>query len=613
MHNVVSINTNSNEFRSNKIKPNLKFIQLFINNENIYKVTVNSTCKLKGDNIDFYIEYRELTSKPGSAKVFDDGVVFFMKANQEVRLQEVISIKPSIYSNGYVVFDDYKNAILNCQVLLGNYIDGDRNINNDVNDDIKSNNVESSYSLPLLKPQQIEEILSKPVKSLIHMNSFILAEETNRVKKNSLRKLLNINDKLIPSEPPVNQIQEAFKHFLSKDYKYFDSKRKAKALSFSILNERDYSAIHSRSCFSEFTSILYEYPSKVIGYNLLFAMMLYWNDTFTQNKLIKFSKKYFEYNNFNTNSFLFKPAKFIFDPAELEELIHNFCLSEAYLDSYFNDRGLKQSIINTSFFTSVIKRIVIVLISDLNNKNPEIDKLKSICQLYENGYFSKSLQILFISRIIITTNKENLPSEEIRHFALNNIGDVDHPNWRLSNGLSKNEVSIISGARSILESWMTELFLERFWTLIEDKMRRKFWKKYSSKMSNVKIILDDVLYNRLDEQIKNKPYLSRIYCGSSGAVLIFEINERMFVEFGGYAAGPLQVYRNNNVITEIQKSLNDSVRSKRYPKRYYTNHLKRFTTFENLMDRGTIIRDNGRFAHQGNWYSRLTKWMNKYA
>ena len=203
-------------------------------------------------------------------------------------------------------------------------------------------------------------------------------------------------------------------------------------------------------------------------------------------------------------------------------------------------------------------------------------------------------------------------NQDIRKYALDKIGDVDHQNWRLSSGLSNNEVATIQSAKQILEGWMTDLFLDRFWTLIEDKKRRTFWKKYSKLMSNVKIILDKSLYAELDDQMKVSPYLSRIYSGTQGAVLIFEINSRLFVEFGGYAAGPLQVYKDQDDIQKLIGSLSYSSYSKSYPVTFGTSKLKKFGGYQNLMKGQVINRDSGRFAHLGHWQSKLKLWMNTY-
>jgi hypothetical protein len=443
--------------------------------------------------------------------------------------------------------------------------------------------------------------------------SFQLKEETLRVKKKSLRSIKLINEKLVPSKPAIDQINLALDHFRRSDFEYFDSKRKARALCCLLLYPKLYALIQSKKEFNKFISILTQYPSKSVAYHLLLAVMMFWKQEFTQKRLVKFCKSYLVSNSYNQESNQFKISKYVFDKNGIELLVDRYTNKDEDLLTYLNEIGLRQTAIKSQFFEVVVKQIATVLITNLTRDNNDLTRIQNICNLSNDGYISKPIEILIISRIISRIDKQKMYNQDIRKYALDKIGDVDHQNWRLSSGLSNNEVATIQSAKQILEGWMTDLFLDRFWRLIEDEYRRRFWKRYSKLMSNVKIILDKGLYAELDDNIKVNPYLNRIYSGKKGAVLVFEINSRLFVEFGGYAAGPLQVYKNRDDIQEIIDSLSNSCYSKSFPVTYYTPHLKGFSAeSDNLMYGHTILRDYGRFPHHGQWHSKLKLWMNTY-
>ena len=443
--------------------------------------------------------------------------------------------------------------------------------------------------------------------------SFELKEETIRIGKISLKTIQSINDKLVPSGAPINQVEEALKHFQESDFDYFDSKRKSRALCCVILYPDLFDTIQSRISFSKFTTIITNYPSKSIAYHLLLAVMLYWKQSFTQKTLFDLCKNYFISNNYNQASNQFKISKYVFDPNGIKLLVDRHTQYKGDLFSYLSEIGMRQTAIKSEYFEAVIKQISSILILGLSKNNDNIEPILNICNLQNSGYISKPTQILFISRIIHKVENEKMLNVEIRHYVLENIGDVDDQNWSLSSGLSKNELATISNAKDILEGWMTELFLDRFWKVIDDQRRRKFWKKYSRRMTNIQIIIDDNLYKKLDDTLKKEPYINRLYRGNNEALLIFEIKNKLYIEFGGYGGGSLQVYplhndsANNFILMKQSKLVN------LFPKTFNTKLWIGYKKEQNLMEQLNIVREYGRFAHRGNWEDRLTKWMDKYA
>lgn len=443
--------------------------------------------------------------------------------------------------------------------------------------------------------------------------SFELKEETIRIGKVSLKIIQLIDDKLVPQSPPIDQVKEVLKHFQESDFDYFDSKRKARALCCVILYPVLFSKIQSRRSFSKFTAIITQYPSKSIAYHLLLAVMLNWKQTFTQKKLLNLCKSYFISNNYNQDSNQFKISKYVFQSNGTELLVDSYIKFNEDLFSFLNEIGMRQTAIKSEYFEVVIKQISSILISRLSRSNNDLEKIISICNLQNDGYITKPLQVLFISRVILKVEKEQMFNYDVRHYALENIGDVDNQNWRLSTGLSNNELETINKAKNVLEGWMTELFLERFWKVIDDPRRRMFWKKYSNRMSNIKIIIDDDLYEKLDDTLKRKPYINRLYRGNTEALLIFEINNKLFIEFGGYGGGSLQVYPLHDDSADNFILMKQSKRVNKNSKPFNTKLWVGYRIDQNLMNYLNVVREYGRFAHRGNWENRLTKWMNKYA
>jgi len=442
--------------------------------------------------------------------------------------------------------------------------------------------------------------------------TFKLSEETIRIGREAERKVLSITHSLLPKELPKNKVEEAVIQFKNSNYSYFDSKRKARALSCLLLNPELISCIQSDKNLSQFESIIKKHPSKNIGYYLLLAVLQRWNKQFTKLSLIKLTQSYLEINNYNLDSNLFKISKYIFDPVGEKKVADHFSESNGEILDFLKFIGLPITAMKSEYTEAIIKRISKTLLYELNTSNNNINPIIDLCLLHKDSYISKDVQVLLISQLINKVKKERMFTEDVRTFALENIGDVSHHHWRLSNGLSSLEITAISSAKNILQGWMTDLFLDKFWKLIDDPQRRMFWKRYSSKMSDVKIILDAELYRKLDDTVKVTPYLNRIHLGSKDAVLIFEINSKLFVEFGGYAAGPLQVYKDRTTINSIIKSLTTSSFAQRAPYTYSIKSLKRFTEIDNMMYGNDIIKDFGRLPHNSGWQSKLTIWMKRH-
>ena len=147
--------------------------------------------------------------------------------------------------------------------------------------------------------------------------------------------------------------------------------------------------------------------------------------------------------------------------------------------------------------------------------------------------------------MVVRADKRGWDTDVLRDMVLEVAGDVGGNRWRECNGLTPDEVQVISRAEQIVDGWLSMLFLERFWDVVEDERRRAFWQGKVKRLRNVRLVLDDQLYDKVYDNITEamKP---RIYRCRAGGVLIFEFMDSVFVEFGGQAGGALQVIPPND-------------------------------------------------------------------
>ena len=198
------------------------------------------------------------------------------------------------------------------------------------------------------------------------------------------------------------------------------------------------------------------------------------------------------------------------------------------------------------------------------------------------------------------------------------VGGVDEAIWKGVGDLQPSDQDIVREAHGTLEGWVNELFLERFWNVVQDPRRREFWRRHVKEMRNVRLVLESFLYNRVKGELGDPAYARRISHGNSGGVLVFHFRGKVYVEFGGLAGGALQVIPlDHHMVIEIESEL-DRHRADRggfaYNRTGMTLDILRvYGNHQLIYLGGSVISEFGKFNHQGDWESSLRRWMAEYA
>ena len=196
------------------------------------------------------------------------------------------------------------------------------------------------------------------------------------------------------------------------------------------------------------------------------------------------------------------------------------------------------------------------------------------------------------------------------------VGGVDEAIWKGVGDLDPSEQDIVREAHGTLEGWVNELFLERFWNVVEDPRRRQFWREYVKEMRNVRLILEPYLYRQVSGVLGDPAYARRVSHGHSGGVLMFHFRRKLYVEFGGQAGGALQVIPKDH---SDLSAVNRALEWHRADRGGFSREGMRLTVLkvygkDKLIYRGgRVISEFGKFNHQGDWESSLREWMARYA
>ena len=277
---------------------------------------------------------------------------------------------------------------------------------------------------------------------------------------------------------------------------------------------------------------------------------------------------------------------------------------------YVAQMKLRDSDISGDFFKSASKSYLLQLLGQTQNRGRLSTEALEFLSQVKDSNLKQSL--LYLTSLTITGfDKNGLDHEALQKFTLETIGEINSSAWLAVDDLSVNEKATVERAKEIVESWITELFLERFWNLIDDTKRRQFWTKYQKHMRDVRLAISDRYWASLPEDLKSLQYKSRLHATSGNALLIFRIKHRTFIEFGERASGPLQVIDRSSRQEEIlQRQLNGSIRTKRAPQHVNPQNLKFYSkTDQILIDANRRMRDFGKLNHTAYWEERLAIWM----
>jgi hypothetical protein len=293
-----------------------------------------------------------------------------------------------------------------------------------------------------------------------------------------------------------------------------------------------------------------------------------------------------------------------------EDFAANALKAESGWNGYISQIKLRDSEISGDFFKSASKNYMLQLLGQNQNLSRISTEALEFLERVNDSNLKKSL--LYLTSLTITVfDEKGLDHEALQKLTLETIGEINSSAWLAVDNLSLNEKATVERAREIVESWITELFLERFWNLIDDTKRRRFWTKYQKHMRDVRLAISDRYWANLPEDLRSIQYKSRLHATSDNALLIFRIKHKTFIEFGERASGPLQVIDNSSRHEDaLKRSLAGSIRTKRAPQHIYPQDLKFYSkTDQILIDSSGRMRDFGKLNHAVNWEKRLARWM----
>lgn len=282
---------------------------------------------------------------------------------------------------------------------------------------------------------------------------------------------------------------------------------------------------------------------------------------------------------------------------------------EGAWDRFIQHIGLTDFEVSGEFFERVAKTHLYALMDDCpasEFNEVVVGTAHSLCDGRLDGVL-----LPLISSVIHQVEKLGVDHEEIMQLAIRKIGDPTSPNWLAVDGLSALEKKKVSEAAYILDQWVNELFLDRFWQLITDRGRQQYWKKRKKSMRDVRLAISDAYYHQLPAELKVGEYRKRLHRTSNNALLIFKIGERSFIEFGERASGPLQVVHSSSQNgLRLADALNRSSRSAPIASIIDPASLKfHSATGQLLIRHGSYFAEEGKLNHNTNWQLRLDQWF----
>lgn len=266
--------------------------------------------------------------------------------------------------------------------------------------------------------------------------------------------------------------------------------------------------------------------------------------------------------------------------------------------------GVPESWLSYSYFSKVI---VTYFDKSKSNISDKLDALNDVLQKHNNFVTKKRL----ISKAIILLNQPQLATyqDKIKSIAFKQIGDPGIPaNWMPFEHATDTEKKEIIHAKNILNEWITQQFIMVFFNeCINDERRKRFWLRYSNKISSFEVYGPEHTKNLLKHDERIAEYVDarfkKVTSKQDIAAFILYIGNYTLIEFSnaGYAS---LAYKNNSIYKpKLERQLNsvNDLRNTDMPLAIQNDGYKEY------------YNDEGRLRHQdGNqiWENRFNNWLN---
>ena len=247
-----------------------------------------------------------------------------------------------------------------------------------------------------------------------------------------------------------------------------------------------------------------------------------------------------------------------------------------------------------------------------NNISQYLDEMSNSLVLHNNSVTNKRI----ISKLIIQANSADFVSmqESIKSMAFKFIGDPSiSSNWLPNENATEGDMNELSIAKGYLNEWITRQFINVFFErCINDNRRKRFWLKYSKKITQFKVFGPAHTKRILKSDQRISEYVDGRYhvvdSRRDVSAFMFLIGGYKLIEFSdpGYA---FYAYKNTNIYAPsfdakyIQTV--DTFRDGNKPMLVYRSGYHLY----NYSDEGRLSHNDGDM----NWEDVFSNWLNKKA
>lgn len=257
---------------------------------------------------------------------------------------------------------------------------------------------------------------------------------------------------------------------------------------------------------------------------------------------------------------------------------------------------------------------VILSFYEKSKKNiiPVLEDITSIMEQHNNISTYKRI----ISKLIIQANSSEyaIMQDSVKNIAFKFIGDPGtSSNWLPNENFSESDIYELKIAKGFLNEWITRQFINVFFErCINDNRRKRFWLKYSEKITQFKVFGPAHTKRLLKTDQRISEYVDGRYhvvdSKRNVSAFMFLIGGYKLIEFSdpGYA---FYAYKNTNI----------------YAPSFDAKHIQAVDTFRNPYMPMLVYRsgyylhsysDEGRLSHSDgdlDWEEVFSNWLSKKA
>lgn len=414
------------------------------------------------------------------------------------------------------------------------------------------------------------------IPDIFRKSKILLLENPNSLSKLDRRELRVLSFALNYSE--------------NKQYSIFSNQVELKSVLQTFDNNwRDSYLIGLFDCY------LKNWESKNETKNLLGKYIINRLDNYSGNrsvlKSLKSNKKYFNYNNGDVI-------------LGSEIALKNILVSQSA--KYLN---LPDHYITYPYFCKVILSFYE---KNRNNISQYLDEITNTLMLHNNSSTNKRI----ISKLIIQANSADFArmQESIKKMAFKFIGDPSiSVNWLPNENATEDDINELKIAKDYLNEWITRQFINVFFErCINDNRRKRFWLKYSKKITQFKVFGPAHTKRILKSDQRISEYVDGRYhvvdSRRDVSAFMFLIGGYKLIEFSdpGYA---FYAYKTNNINAPSFDSKYiqtvDTFRDGNKPMLVYRSGYHLY----NYSDEGRLSHNDGDM----NWEDVFSNWLNKKA